>query len=63
MVSRLTLNLFDFYFIIIVKAKYGDVAVNESDSSSEEEDDDAEVTCFFVLFSLLSNSPKVVLEV
>ena len=32
-----------------MKAKYGDVAVNESDSSSEEEDDNAEVTVVLFL--------------
>ena len=43
--------LFDLLIIMLlfsllyvtVKAKYGDVAVNEDSSSSEEEDDDAEV--------------------
>ena len=41
--------LFFFYHLITVKAKYGDVAVNESDSSSEEEDDNAEVTVVLFL--------------
>ena len=36
-----------------MKAKYGDVGVNENDSSSEEEDDDAEVCrVFFLLFRI-----------
>ena len=41
--------IFFFYRLITVKAKYGDVAVNESDSSSEEEDDNAEVTVVLFL--------------
>ena len=41
--------IFIFSLIFSVKAKYGDVALDESESS-EEEDDDAEVCIQYITF-------------